>query len=208
MLYRLSKKPGKQLLYLLLLRDKHLSRGKKIGVDFGCKAFKNYPIFETQEYYGVDLDADALARGKATFPKGRAVHARIEHAQVPPADFALCVNVFHATNSKDWEPRPVLEKIISGVAPGGVLLINFQHKGDPEELVSLLRRSFQKVEIFRHGFKRPAGRWPVLILKITSAVRALAAIYLKREPARWTRIYCRCIGRLEEETAWDPSHPY
>jgi SAM-dependent methyltransferase len=190
MLYRTTDKPTKQLIYFALLRDGWMFRGRKIGLDLGCKAMMNYPIFRTQEYYGIDLDADALERGRATFPKAKAIHSRIEDADLPPADFAVCANVFHATNSKDWKPAAVLTRIVDAIAPGGILLINLQPKKEEfDEMVDLLESRFEQVDMVPVDL--PIGRQP------WSKTRAAYHLFLKPKPPRerWTRAYFRCVGR-------------
>ncbi|HJX10490.1 MAG TPA: hypothetical protein VJ733_08305 [Candidatus Binatia bacterium] len=69
LIFRPTKKPAKRLIYLALLRDSELSRGKKIGVDFGCKSMKNQRFFRTQDYYGVDLDRAALGQRAGTLSR-------------------------------------------------------------------------------------------------------------------------------------------
>ena len=143
-------------------RDSELSRGKKVGVDFGCKSMKNRRLFKTQEYYGVDLDRVALDKGLALYPDAKAIHARIEEAEVPPADFAVCINVFGATNFGNSSSVDVVRRIIDCIAPGGVLLMTFKNKGrryDFPEHLSLLRAAFREVDVMPITLGLSTARW-------------------------------------------------
>jgi hypothetical protein len=100
MMPRFSMLPGKQAIYILLARDSRLSDGKTVGVDFGCGAMLNRRISRTAEYWGVDADKPTLEKGMRRNPEARGVLSKIEDANVPPADFAICINVFSAPISK------------------------------------------------------------------------------------------------------------
>ena len=65
---RLSLKPSKQLLWLWLWREMRISRGKVLGIDAGCGLMQNRMFFETEEYLGIDIDANRLAYNKKWFP--------------------------------------------------------------------------------------------------------------------------------------------
>lgn len=187
---RPTSKPGKRLMYLALRRDAKLSRGRKVGVDFGCKMMWNRPLFETQEYYGVDLDRDALDKGLARFPEAKAIHARIEEVEVPPADFALCINSFGATNFGNTDPSDYVQNIIDCMAPGGVLLMTLKNKHklyDLREHINTLRAAFREVDEF-----------PIALDDSPNYLAWLKARYhfhmapKVEDPKRY---YCRCIGK-------------
>lgn len=188
--FRPTRKPAKRLIYLALMRDSKLSRGKKIGVDFGCKAMKNRPVFKTQEYYGVDLDREALDKGLARHPDAKAIHAKIEEADVPPADFALCINVFGATNFQNSNSVDVVQSIIDHMAPDGVLLMTLKKKNDLYDLhehLDLLRAAFRKVDVM-----------PISLGLSLSRLAWLKALYHLYKPAAvgdTKRLYCRCVGK-------------
>ena len=131
LIFRPTRKPAKRLIYLALTRDCELSRGKKVGVDFGCKSMKNRRLFKTQEYYGVDLERAALDKGLALYPDAKAVHAKIEDAELPPADFAICINVFGATNFGDFEFSRRGPSHYRGYRSGRCAFDDFQEKGKP-----------------------------------------------------------------------------
>lgn len=191
---RLSSKASKQLVYFLLMRDRLLSYNLAVGVDFGCKAMKNRPVFLTKSYYGVDLDADALAKGVETYPDANSVHATIETADVPPADFAICVNVIGGTNFKNSTAQDVLRSMVDKIAPGGTLLVTVKQKnnrpGYLEECREVLKGSFERVDEtpIPFGIKRRGKR--------QAFVRALRYLIFGTSEARADRMYCRCKGRL------------
>lgn len=188
---RFSVKPGKQLLYMYLQRDSRLSEGRRIGVDFGCQRMYNYQIFQTAEYYGVDLDENALVEGVKSHPKAKAIHSRIEDADVPPADFAACINVFYGSNFEDSDEVAVLESIISKIAPGGILLITLvPKKGDIDNLMDTLNRSFEVVDEFPHDLPNH----PYTLL---APVVASWHMLRNRQPDQIRKLYCRCVNRLQ-----------
>ena len=191
LIFRPTRKPAKRLIYLALARDCELSRGKKVGVDFGCKSMKNRRLFKTQEYYGVDLERAALDKGLALYPDAKAVHAKIEDAELPPADFAICINVFGATNFGDSSSLDVVHRIIEGIAPGGVLLMTFKRKGsryDISKYVDLLRASFREVDVM-----------PITLTLSSSPLAWFKARRHLHNPTTADnpkRLYCRCVGKL------------
>jgi hypothetical protein len=189
--FRPTKKPAKRLIYLALLRDSELSRGKKVGVDFGCKSMKNRRLFKTQEYYGVDLDRAALDKGLALYPDAKAIHATIEDAKVPPADFALCINVFGATNFEKSSSLEVVQRLIECIAPDGVLLMTFKRKGERYDIpqhIALLRAAFREVDVMPIALALSQSR-----LAWLSARRQLNNPTTAENPKR---LYCRCVGKL------------
>ena len=60
---RLSLKPSKQLLWLWLWREMRASRGRDLGIDAGCGLMQNRMLFETDDYVGIDVDADHHRHG-------------------------------------------------------------------------------------------------------------------------------------------------
>ena len=174
-----------------MLRDSRLSRGKKVGVDFGCKAMENRRFFMTKEYYGVDLDRQALNRGLALYPEAHAVHAKIEDADIPAADFAVCINVFGATNFSNSNSMEVVRRIVAHIAPGGVLLITLKRKNrlyDLDEHLQLLREAFRRVDAI-----------PITLDLFPSTMAWLMVFYHFVKPPKDVenpkRLYCRCIGK-------------
>jgi hypothetical protein len=191
MFARFSMRPDKQAMYFLLARDGLLSKGKAVGVDFGCGAMLNRRIFRTKEYWGVDLDEPTLRKGLRRFPKAKASLSKIEEANVPPADFAICTNVFAGTNFGKEGARynmMVLEKIIDRVAENGTLIVTFNPKKNGPELIDRLRERFGCVTEI--GINLPRRRTPLAPF--------IAIGYLRRSEtvAKPTRLYVRCERKL------------
>jgi hypothetical protein len=146
MMPRLSLLPGKQAIYILLTRDGRLSEGKAVGVDFGCGAMLNRPVFRTAEYWGVDLDKPTLEKGMRRYPEAQGILSKIEDADIPPADFAICINVFFGTNfEKAADEVAVLDSIIRKMSPGGTLLVTFAPKRRWRDMIEKLLSSFSQV---------------------------------------------------------------
>ena len=208
MMPRFSMLPGKQAIYILLARDSRLSEGKTVGVDFGCGAMLNRRIFRTAEYWGVDADKPTLEKGMRRHPEARGVLSKIEDADVPPADFAICINVFFGTNfEKATDEVVVLDSIIRKISPGGTLLVTFAPKRAWRDMIDKLAGAFSHVT--QIGLDLPNR--PQTPLAPLIAVRHLRntsnpqdwppAKHSDRDrvPAKlpeWRRIYCRCEGKV------------
>lgn len=124
--YRLSLRPNKQLVYLLLERDSMYSKGLAVGLDLGCGRMANRPIFQTDVYYGIEVDAAALERGQKKHPEAVAVLSNIEETQkYPNGDFVVCVQVFHNRHFNVSRTLEAVVAIVGKVNTGGNLLINF-----------------------------------------------------------------------------------
>lgn len=187
--HRSTDMPGKQLIYMRLHRDAPLSEGKPVGVDFGCNIMNNYPFVRTAEYYGVELDAEALKKGLARYPTAHAVHSKIELAEVPAADFAICIHVFDAHNFDDSDPVQTLEAILSKMKPGGTLIITLRNNSSAPKLLAMLRSAFQQVDEFPHGL---ANTPKTLLAPMIAAWH----FHTSSTPRQVKEIYCRCQGRL------------
>ncbi len=150
---------------------------------------KNYPLFQTDAYFGVDHDAVALDRGLERFPQARAVLSRIEEADIPPADFAMCINVFYGSGFDGSDPVEVLQAIIDRMKRGGTLLISLQSKNGVDALLARLNGSFWQTDIF-------ANRLPNRPRSLFALPRAAYRLYVRTYVTDAVWYYCRCLGRL------------
>ncbi len=176
------------------MRDSKLSRGCQVGVDFGCKGMKNRRLFKTKEYYGVDIDRSALDEGLARYPDAKAVHARIEQADTPLADFALCIHVFATMNFVDSDSMEVVRALVSKIAPDGTLLMSLKNNRknvlyDLPAHVALLREAFHQVDVMSLDIDNTRSRFAYL--------KAKYHLYRRPKVIDPMRIYCRCVGRKQ-----------
>ena len=154
---RLSLKPSKQLLWLWLWREMRISRGKALGIDAGCGLMQNRMFFETEEYLGIDVDADRLAYNENCFPGVRMVCAEIEKASNYLGDLrgdvVLCVQVMHNRHFATDRTVPTIAAMCTMLRPGGTLIFNLGKRNMPFEAAAdaLLEKNFASVK------KRPYG---------------------------------------------------
>jgi hypothetical protein len=172
-------------------RDGKASRGMEVGLDLGCQKMRNYPIFRTKRYVGVDYVANSLRRGKEERPKAEAVLARIEDFdKYPNGDFVLCVQVFQLEDQFDTPNTvPILQGIVNKINPGGMLIVNFGKANMPyiEEIRSILKSSFARVDELDPPRGKGKNKWLSPLI---------AALYRPPKiPGDCSRKYFRCFGR-------------
>lgn len=130
--------------------DGRLSKGMEIGLDLGCQKMRNYPVFRTKRYIGVDYVEHSLRLGLKERPKAEPILARIEDFdKYPNGDFVLCVQVFQLVDQFDTPNTvPILKGIIGKTNPGGMLLVNFGAANMPyiAEIRDVLKSSFSAVD--------------------------------------------------------------
>ena len=154
---RLSLKPSKQLLWLWLWREMRVSRGKAVGIDAGCGLMQNRMLFETEEYVGIDVDAERLASNEKRFPGVHTVCAEIEKATNSlgslRGDVVLCVQVMHNRQFATDRTMPTIAAMCTMMRPGGTLIFNLGKCNMPFEAAAdaLLAENFASVK------KRPYG---------------------------------------------------
>ncbi len=154
---RLSLKPSKQLLWLWLWREMRASRGRSLGIDAGCGLMENRRFFETDDYVGIDVDAERLAADEARYPGVRTICAEIEKAAEVSGglkgDVVLCVQVMHNRFFATDRTVPTIAAMCDMLHPGGMLIFNLGERNMPfeGEIDALLGSRFAKVG------KRPYG---------------------------------------------------
>jgi hypothetical protein len=73
-----SWSPPQQWRFFRMWLDGRLSKGMEVGLDLGCQKMRNYPVFRTKRYVGVDYVEHSLRQGKEERPKAEPILARIE----------------------------------------------------------------------------------------------------------------------------------
>lgn len=180
--------------YMRLWEDGKLSCGMETGLDLGCQKMRNYPIFRTEKYIGVDHIDEYLERGQKERPKATPIHAKIEDFDAyPNADFALCVQVFQLVKQFDVPNTvPILEGVVNKINPGGALLINFgRHNMEfIDDIRHVLQSGFNDVTEFNYPL---ANRTPTPLFYLLAA----KAFYGKPETDVSGKKYFRCVGRKD-----------
>ena len=148
---RLSLKPSKQLLWLWL--EMRASQGRDLGIDAGCGLMQNRMLFETDDYVGIDVDAERLEANRQRYPGVRTVCAEIETATALRGDVVLCVQVMHNRFFATERTVPTIAAMAAMLRPGGMLIFNLGERNMPyeEEVDAFLRANFTAVK------KRPYG---------------------------------------------------
>lgn len=117
---RISPKPSKTILWEWLKKD--LDKCGGIGIDAASGTFKNYPLFQTIRYYGVDKNASRIAYGRERYPNGIGVVGDIIEVLFPP-EFA---NVVVSTNTLAYlypeDARTVINTFMHYLKPNGLLI--------------------------------------------------------------------------------------
>ena len=150
---RLSLKPSKQLLWLWLWREMRASRGRDLGIDAGCGLMQNRMLFETNDYVGIDVDAERLEANRQRYPGVRTICAEIETATALRGDVVLCVQVMHNRFFATERTVPTIAAMAAMLRPGGMLIFNLGERNMPYEgeVDAFLRANFTAVK------KRPYG---------------------------------------------------
>lgn len=193
--HRFSWDPEQHWRFLQMWKDGKLSRGMDLGLDLGCQKMRNYPVFRTKRYVGVDYVEQSLRRGHAERPQAEPILARIEEFEkYPSSDFVLCVQVFQLIDQFDV-PNTVgiLKGVVDKVRPGGILIINFGPANMPylAGIRDVLRSSFKRVDEMDPP---KSGRGPLSPI--------IAALYRPPEvPGQSEKKYFRCLGRMTKEPA-------
>ena len=192
-MFRFSKRPTKQLLYLLLARDMRLSEGREIGIDVGCGLMQNRPMFRTKRYFAIDLDAERLATGRTKYPEAETLAARMEDVKDVVGDVVLCVQTFVNSQFLAENTLTAAEALVRMTRRHGTLIFNISKRNMAyeDQIDTLLKGSFDTVT------KVPYGVLVGKTLGPLSPLVAFAALLLRplRHGNSYDRIYYRCEGR-------------
>jgi hypothetical protein len=193
--WRVSSRPGKQLLYMWLARDMRQLSGD-VGLDAGCGDMANRRYFRTKRYIGVDADAarvqGALAETDDSGVQG--VVARIEDlGDDYRADVVVCVQLAGIKFNDPTKLPLIADRLIELTNPGGSLILTVTEKGSAGGIEESLRHAFRDVTSRRVGEPSKYGfpkRVPIPV--------SILLAYLMRglSPLRKShRLYFLCLDK-------------
>lgn len=166
------------------------SKGMEVGLDLGCQKMRNYPVFRTKRYVGVDYVEHSLRKGQEERPRAEPILARIEDFdKYPNGDFVLCVQVFQLVDQFDVPNSvPILQGIVNKVNRGGMLIVNFGGANMQyiDGIRDVLKSSFAHVDEFDPPSR---GRKTYLAPLIAVLHRP------PKVPSQNPKKYFRCFGR-------------
>lgn len=192
---RFSRRPSKQFLWFLFIRDMKASYKKNLGIDVGCGDMANKRFFRTKTYLGIDCDEERLRLAKLRNPDAETFQGRVEEVNGIQGDIVVCLQVF---NNKFFDPlqaTSITRKLAAMVKPGGSLIFNTGKRTleFEEELDALLAKSFRSVIKTRYGamsnFETPVA---------LSVVLALAMLWFPslRTAGEHAKSYYSCSERI------------
>ncbi|HJP21510.1 MAG TPA: methyltransferase domain-containing protein [Alphaproteobacteria bacterium] len=191
-MFRLSKKPAKQLLYLFLWRDLRLTRGLALGVDAGCGDMQNKPWFASQRYLGIDLDAERLAAAQARHPDSEILCLALQDVANIEGDFVLCIQVMNNRFFAVDDTMAACRALVAMVRPGGELVFNLSKRAlaFEAEIDALLADNFSDVH------KAKSGTLSALETMLSPLLAGVMYFFpLLRRGVGYEKIYYRCQGR-------------
>lgn len=201
---RRTRRPSKQLLWILVSRDFPKHSHVEKSMDLACGQLFNLPLFRSGEFLGVDLIAGELAKGSerlgTEFLAQRKVELRVsdflELTAASSADFVSCLETI-GINSH-FDSKRALEAsqgLIKHVRTGGNLIFNarFADVSAVRDLERELELNFRAVKTITYG------RWSKEVHPFLALFGGLLLFLLP--PLRSTRssqaiTYFRCLGRL------------
>jgi len=189
---RTSTRPGKQFVWLCLWNDvRRLPRVHRV-IDAGCGPMLNRPMFDADEYVGIDPDERGLQQGLERFPDAVGVHSTIAEAPDIEGQVVVCTQVLASAPFDPGETIATVRALVRLTEPGGILLFNTSSRTSAyeESVHAILRESFESVRRVRYGamYERHLPWWASLLIAVTMV--ALPA--LRGDGAS----YYACSGRL------------
>ena len=148
--FRYTNKPSKQLMYLHARRFLKFSSGR-IGLDVGCDVMKNYPMFKTYKYVGLDINRESLVQGIQLFNSACGIAGDMRNPGIETVDIVNCLQVIRINNgwrvSYDNDVITAVEDLISLVNEDGQLIFNVGRvsKNEIKEIRSTLNDEFKEV---------------------------------------------------------------
>jgi SAM-dependent methyltransferase len=142
----MSKRPSKSYIFERLAEDLAKIKGGA-GVDAASASFKNYPLFKTDRYIGIDISEQALKEGLQRYPGAETILSDLSKPQnfEPIAD--VCVSTHTFLNIPTPQGRvELLENLVRLLKPEGVLICNMNKDENWLDLRALMRTKFKHVE--------------------------------------------------------------
>lgn len=187
---RQSRRPSKQLLWIWVEELMKNSQGFKRGLDIACGYMKNKPMFRTEEYFGMDADAERIQTGQTT-TGGRGIVCKIE--DMPPdvkGDFVVCLETIGINTHFDSEKATfAFDTCVKATNPGGSLLVNVgplarQHFSTIREIASA---NFKNVRVLEYG--RASEKHPGIVADLLARLFYVAPFLAKSDKTPYLLIY-------------------
>lgn len=153
---RVSARPSKAFLFSRLKSELKNINGE-IGVDAAPANFKNYTLFKTNKYVGVDISSDLLLDGKAKHPEGIAILHDLSTAELPfgSVDVVVSTNTLQQIPS---EPRmKAIRNFCCWVKPDGVLFMEMDQENLTPEINNLISSHFEKIDVI--FYRNSLSKW-------------------------------------------------
>jgi len=147
-------RPSKTFLYQHFAEDMQLSCGKQWGADIACAKLKNRDFFQTQEYLGVDLRAEAFALVSRRHRQGN-VHSLVcdlRELALKKQSLDFLVSTHTLSHLNPGERLPSLASFVARLRRGGDLIFNipFTDQELEDEIDRVLTPSFASVKKVRY----------------------------------------------------------
>lgn len=150
----ISPRPSKTYFYSKFLRDVRAHSNVERAADIASARFDNAEVFESDYYFGVDLDSERLRKGRSRYsdcPSRIAIKADITRPvfQQESLDLIACSHTLSHLEQSDHVPT--VEQLISYLKPGGSLFIQFHEGAFTDDIEETLRESFEEVEVIHYN---------------------------------------------------------
>jgi SAM-dependent methyltransferase len=176
---RVARRPSKFALWRMLEADLRDATGA-VGLDAACAAFKTYPLFRTDRYYGVDVDRAAIEEGRRTHPEAVGVLGDLVSLDLPRRSVDVCVS----TNTLHWmypeDRREVERRLVDLVRPDGTLIVECERNDMLAGLLAHVHAEFDDVDV------RYFGSW--MARKYEAWLKDRSALEWRKGPMRTVRM--------------------
>jgi len=151
-------RPSKCFLYDIL--ESNLKKHQAlVALDAGSNNFKNYPMFNAEYYYGLDLDFDALKKGVEKYKQDKTfgLWGDLRNLNTLPdksIDVIASTNTLYVLN--DTEREAVVKNLSRLCAPGGLFICEIPNDKTAKNILKQLEKNFEKINIiyYRNIFSR------------------------------------------------------
>lgn len=132
------------------LKKKLANLSGAVGLDAGSADFKNRRMFQTEYYYGLDMNLEYLKQGLAKYQNGRTfgIHGDIAKPDMLPGNsvqVVVCTNTIHQLALPDR--RLAISHLCRFTAPTGHLFCELRLDEGFKELLQIVKSDFQNVRI-------------------------------------------------------------
>lgn len=123
-------------------------------LDIGCGDLEIVKNLSFKNYTGVDISAEAVAKGKEKFPEFEFYNFEIEKEKVADAHTVLCLDVLiHQPKKQDYEE---LIKFVTTKAVKRVVISGYEKESDSSHMCFFyenIKESLEKTGLFKYVYK-------------------------------------------------------